>query len=158
MVVVDEAHNLRNPQAQRTETVAALVGGAHPKQVILLTATPVNNSLGDLHALVSLFIRNDAFFADAGIPSIRKYVAAAERLDPESLSPEHLFDLLDRVAVRRTRPLRARALHERPHSWAGRYRADDPIPHAQAPSPRLRAGRRGRCVAHRGDPRARGAG
>ena len=57
VVVVDEAHNLRNPQAQRTETVAALVGGAHPKQVILLTATPVNNSLGDLHALVSLFIR-----------------------------------------------------------------------------------------------------
>ena len=103
VVVVDEAHNLRNPQAQRTETVAALVGGAHPKQVILLTATPVNNSLGDLHALVSLFIRNDAAFADAGIPSIRKYVAAAERLDPESLSPEHLFDLLDRVAVRRTR-------------------------------------------------------
>ncbi len=100
---IDEAHNLRNPQAQRTETVAALVGGAHPKQVILLTATPVNNSLGDLHALVSLFIRNDAFFADAGIPSIRKYVADAERLDPESLSPEHLFDLLDRVAVRRTR-------------------------------------------------------
>ena len=103
VVVVDEAHNLRNPQAQRTETVAALVGGAHPKQVILLTATPVNNSLGDLHALVSLFIRNDAFFADAGIPSIRKYVAEAAQLDPESLSPEHLFDLLDRVAVRRTR-------------------------------------------------------
>lgn len=103
VVVVDEAHNLRNPQAQRTETVAALVGGAHPKQVILLTATPVNNSLSDLHALVSLFIRNDAFFADAGIPSIRKYIANAERLDPESLSPEHLFDLLDRVAVRRTR-------------------------------------------------------
>ena len=103
LVVVDEAHNLRNPQAQRTETVAALVGGAHPKQVILLTATPVNNSLGDLHALVSLFIRNDACFADAGIPSIRDYIARAERLDPESLSPEHLFDLLDRLAVRRTR-------------------------------------------------------
>lgn len=71
LVIVDEAHNLRNPQAQRTETVAALVGGEHPKQVVLLTATPVNNSLGDLHALVSLFIHNDGFFAHAGIPSIR---------------------------------------------------------------------------------------
>jgi hypothetical protein len=110
LVVVDEAHNLRNPQAQRTETVAALVGGAHPKQVILLSATPVNNSLGDLHALVSLFIRNDAFFADAGIPSIRDYIARAERLDPESLSPEHLFDLLDRLAVRRTRPFSRRLI------------------------------------------------
>ncbi|MCY3930434.1 MAG: SNF2-related protein [Acidobacteria bacterium] len=103
LVIVDEAHNLRNPQAQRTETVAALVGGEHPKQVVLLTATPVNNSLGDLHALVSLFIRNDAFFAHAGIPSIRGYIAEAERIDPESLSPERLFDLLDRTTVRRTR-------------------------------------------------------
>jgi len=59
--------------------------------------------LGDLHGLVSLFIRNDACFADAGIPSIRDYIARAERLDAESLSPEHLFDLLDRLAVRRTR-------------------------------------------------------
>ena len=103
LVIVDEAHNLRNPQAQRTETVAALVGGEHPKQVVLLTATPVNNSLADLHALVSLFIHNDAFFAHAGIPSIRGYIAEAERIDPESLSPERLFDLLDRTTVRRTR-------------------------------------------------------
>ncbi len=103
LVIVDEAHNLRNPQAQRTETVQALVGGEHPKQVVLLTATPVNNSLGDLHALVSLFIRNDAFFAHAGIPSIRGYIANAESIHPESLSPEHLFDLLDRTTVRRTR-------------------------------------------------------
>lgn len=103
LVIVDEAHNLRNPRAQRTETVAALVGGEHPKQVVLLTATPVNNSLGDLHALVSLFIRNDAFFAHAGIRSIRGYIAEAERIDPESLSPERLFDLLDRTTVRRTR-------------------------------------------------------
>lgn len=103
LVIVDEAHNLRNPRAQRTETVAALVGGEHPKQVVLLTATPVNNSLGDLSALVSLFIRNDAFFAHAGIPSIRGYIAEAERIDPESLSPERLFDLLDRTTVRRTR-------------------------------------------------------
>ena len=103
LVIVDEAHNLRNPQAQRTETVAALVGGEHPKQVVLLTATPVNNGLGDLHALLSLFIRNDAFFAHTGIPSIRDHIAKAERLDPESLSPERLFDLLDRTTVRRTR-------------------------------------------------------
>ena len=103
LVVVDEAHNLRNPQAQRTEAVAALVGGEHPKRVVLLTATPVNNSLTDLHALVSLFVRNDAAFAAAGIPSIRDYIAHAQAIDPESLSPEHLFDLLDRVAVRRTR-------------------------------------------------------
>ena len=103
LVVVDEAHNLRNPNAQRTEAVNALVGGANPKQLVLLTATPVNNTLFDLHALVSLFVRNDAAFAAAGIPSIRRYIKRAHDMDPEALSPEHLFDLLDQVAVRRTR-------------------------------------------------------
>ena len=103
LVVVDEAHNLRNPAAQRTEAVNALVGGAHPKKLVLLTATPVNNTLFDLHALVSLFIRNDAAFAAIGIPSIRRYIKRAHDMDPRALSPEHLFDLLDQVAVRRTR-------------------------------------------------------
>ena len=103
LVVVDEAHNLRNPNAQRTEAVNTLVGGANPKQLVLLTATPVNNTLFDLHALVSLFVRNDAAFAAAGIPSIRRYIKRAHDMDPEALSPEHLFDLLDQVAVRRTR-------------------------------------------------------
>ena len=103
LVVVDEAHNLRNPNAQRTEAVNALVGGVNPKRLVLLTATPVNNTLFDLHALVSLFVRNDAAFAAAGIPSIRRYIKRAHDMDPEALSPEHLFDLLDQVAVRRTR-------------------------------------------------------
>lgn len=103
LVVIDEAHNLRNPNAQRSEVIAALVGGAHPKQVLLLTATPVNNSLLDLHVLIRYFIRNDARFAEIGIPSIKKHIERAQALDPESLSPEHLFDLIDQVAVRRTR-------------------------------------------------------
>jgi hypothetical protein len=103
LVVIDEAHNLRNPNAQRSEVVAALLGGANPKQVLLLTATPVNNSLMDLHVLIRYFVRNDARFAEIGIPSIRGHIAHAQALDPDTLSPEHLFDLIDQVAVRRTR-------------------------------------------------------
>ena len=103
MVVVDEAHNLRNPGAQRSAVVSSLVGGSRPKKVVLLTATPVNNSLMDLHTLISYFVRNDAAFTNIGIPSVRGYIKHAQSLDPESLSPEHLFDLMDEVAVRRTR-------------------------------------------------------
>ena len=103
LVVVDEAHNLRNPRAQRTEAVNALVGGANPKRLILLTATPVNNTLFDLHSLVSLFIRNDAAFVDRGIASVYGYIKRAQDMDPDALSHEHLFALLDEVAVRRTR-------------------------------------------------------
>lgn len=103
LVVIDEAHNLRNPGAQRSTAVNALVAGANPKKVVLLTATPVNNSLMDLYTLVSYFVRNDAAFAGIGIPSIREYIKRAQAMDPDSLSPEHLFDLMDQVAVRRTR-------------------------------------------------------
>lgn len=104
MVVVDEAHNLRNAGASRSEALDQLIlSGKHPKQVVLLTATPVNNSLSDLETLVKYFIRDDARFANVGIPSIRQYIKRAQDTDPENLTPEHLFDLMDQVAVRRTR-------------------------------------------------------
>ncbi len=103
LVVIDEAHNLRNLATQRAEKVVELLRGEHPKQVVLMTATPVNNSLQDLYALISYFVLDDSKFLGKGIASIREYIKAAQRRDPDTLSPEHLFDLMDQVAVRRTR-------------------------------------------------------
>lgn len=103
MVVVDEAHNLRNPSTQRAEALRRLLAGSPPKQLVMLTATPVNNSLWDLYHQLGYFIRNDAAFADAGIRSLRDHFARAMALNPDDLTPEHLFDVLDAVAVRRTR-------------------------------------------------------
>lgn len=103
LVVIDEAHNLRNPKTLTAEAVMKLLWGEHPKKVLLLTATPVNNSLRDLQTLISYFVRNDAQFAPIGLPSIIDYIKAAQAQDPDTLSPQHLFDLMDKVAVRRTR-------------------------------------------------------
>lgn len=104
LVVVDEAHNLRNAGASRSEAVdKVILSGKFPKQVVLLTATPVNNSLYDLETLIKYFVRDDARFAGVGIPSIRKYIKNAQDMDPENLTPDHLFDLMDQIAVRRTR-------------------------------------------------------
>jgi hypothetical protein len=104
LVVIDEAHNLRNAAAQRSDAIdRAILAGSTPKKVILLTATPVNNSLMDLETLVKYFVRDDAQFAAENIPSIKKYIKHAQDLEPELLSPEHLFTLMDQVAVRRTR-------------------------------------------------------
>jgi len=104
LVVIDEAHNLRNSSAQRSGAVDRVItAGNHPKDVVLLTATPVNNSLADLETLIRYFIRDDARFASLGIPSIREYIKQAQAIDPANLTPEHLFDLMDQVAVRRTR-------------------------------------------------------
>ncbi len=103
LVVVDEAHNLRNANTLKAEAVMQLLWHGPPKRVVLMTATPVNNSLADLQTLIGYFVRNDAQFAPAGIPSVSAYIKEAQAQDPETLSPEHLFDLMDRVAVRRTR-------------------------------------------------------
>ena len=103
LVVIDEAHNLRNSGAQRSGAVDRVITAGSPKRVVLLTATPVNNSLNDLETLIKYFIRDDARFASLGIPSIREYIKHAQAIDPANLTPEHLFDLMDQVAVRRTR-------------------------------------------------------
>jgi len=63
----------------------------------------VNNSLSDIYTLISYFVTNDAAFADSGILSLKGYFDAAQACNPDDLSPEHLFDVMDKIAVRRTR-------------------------------------------------------
>jgi len=103
MVVVDEAHALRNAATHRADAMRGLLTGAAPKDLLLMTATPVNNSLYDLYNLISYFLPNDAAFTDAGVPSLRAYFDRAMEMNPDDLSPEHLFDVIDQIAVRRTR-------------------------------------------------------
>jgi hypothetical protein len=104
LVVVDEGHNLRNPGTERARALRELLAGTPPKQLVLLTATPVNNSLWDLYYLLAYFVKSDSPFASVGIRWLRGHFARAMALDPDDLSPEHLFDVLDDVSVRRTRP------------------------------------------------------
>lgn len=103
VVIIDEAHNLRNSQTQQARGLKQLLEGQYRRQVVLLTATPVNNSLNDLHSLMSYFIRNDSHFAAQGILSLKEYFRLAQQIDPQALSPDHLFEVMDQVAVRRTR-------------------------------------------------------
>ncbi|MFC4904081.1 helicase-related protein [Kocuria oceani] len=103
LVVVDEAHNLRNPSTQRADAFRLLLSGVVAKKLVLLTATPVNNSLADLQNLVSYIDPSDGAFTDIGIPSVRKYIGKAMAMDPEELSGKHLFELLDAISVKRTR-------------------------------------------------------
>jgi superfamily II DNA or RNA helicase len=103
LVVIDESHNVRNPSTQRALALRTLLAGTPPKKVVLMTATPVNNSLMDLYYLLSYFLKSDAAFADAAIPSLRDHFARAMAMNPDDLTPQLLFDVLDAIAVRRTR-------------------------------------------------------
>lgn len=103
LIVIDEAHAYRNPDTDRAGALRTLLKGTPPKGVVMLTATPVNNSLWDLYYLLAYFIHSDSAFADTGIRSLRDEFADAMAQDPDDLSAERLFDVLDTVAVRRTR-------------------------------------------------------
>jgi superfamily II DNA or RNA helicase len=104
LVVVDEAHALRNEGTTWYRAMERLLGG-EPKDAVFLSATPINNGLWDLYNLVLLFARHDRAFDAIGIPSARKLFerAGANERDPENLDPSVLFPLADAVSVRRDR-------------------------------------------------------
>ncbi len=103
MVVIDEAQAFRNPSAERAAALRALLRGKRPKKLVLMSATPVNNSLWDLYYLLTYFIKHDAVFADRGILSLKERFKFAQQIDPFDLKPDTLYDVLDPVTVRRTR-------------------------------------------------------
>lgn len=104
LVIVDEAHALRNEDTTWYAAMQRLLGGEQ-KHAVLLTATPVNNGLWDLYNMVMLFARHDRAFGAIGIPSARDLFvrAGANERDPENLDPDRLFPIADAVSVRRDR-------------------------------------------------------
>jgi hypothetical protein len=62
LVIVDEAHHVRTPGTARYRALAELTMRA---RVLLLSATPVHNSVGDLVALLALFLGARATRLDA---------------------------------------------------------------------------------------------
>ncbi len=99
LVLVDESHNFRNPGVQRSQNLLKLLAtGKRDKYVILMTATPINNSIWDLYHQIMLMTRgSDEYFRDAGISNLRGFVRRVDQGAAE------LFDLLEETTVRRSR-------------------------------------------------------
>jgi superfamily II DNA or RNA helicase len=104
LIVIDEAHALRNEDTTWYRAMERLLGGQR-KEVVMLTATPINNGLWDLYNLVMLFAHHDRAFSSIGVPSLRELFvdAGANERDPESLDPDLLFPIADAISVRRDR-------------------------------------------------------
>ncbi len=84
--VIDEAHHFRNPgslgEAKRRESrYRKLARIARGKQVFLLTATPVNNSLRDFQHMIELFSDNraDYFGSSLGVHSLPTFFSDLEK-------------------------------------------------------------------------------
>jgi superfamily II DNA or RNA helicase len=94
LIIVDEAHHLRNRDSQAWQAVSVL-----PRRfLLLLTATPVQNSLEELYNLVTLL-------QPGQFPSPREF--RARFIDPkrprQPREPDELRRLLGQIMVRNTR-------------------------------------------------------
>jgi SNF2 family DNA or RNA helicase len=132
LVVIDESHNFRNNtpgkrddegnlirKSRYQRLMEDIIQGGMKTRVLMLSATPVNNSLQDLRNQVYFITENkdDAFHAHMGIFSIRDTLAGAQRTFTrwaekkeqrntqallESLGSS-FFKLLDELTIARSR-------------------------------------------------------
>ena len=103
LVLVDESQNFRSKNANRHKNLLKLVSNSS-KKVVLLTATPINNSLMDLYYQLRLITKDEPsyFWKDVKIHDLYKHMRDATNKDLDA-GLKKIEDLLDRVMIRRTR-------------------------------------------------------
>lgn len=88
VVLIDEAHHFRNPgikgegekEASRYRLLQQyLQSGDKPKQLFLLTATPVNNSIHDFRHMIELAGNESVFVSQLGIHNLRSHFNQLEK-------------------------------------------------------------------------------
>ena len=113
VILIDESHNFRNHTTNRYDNLERLIGAnggrgrdGERKKLILLTATPISNTIFDLYNQLMLFTQGDrAYFAGAGIGDVRRFFLNARRQGgSDGSETAALFNLLEEVVIRRTRP------------------------------------------------------
>lgn len=104
LVLIDEAHRFRNELTQRYEQLALI---CQNKKVVLVSATPLNNSLDDLLSLLKLF--QPAKRSDIpGVSNLEAFFSELKReIDQHDKdSPERLEAIRDTAALARDKVLK----------------------------------------------------
>ncbi|GAK61486.1 helicase domain protein [Candidatus Vecturithrix granuli] len=125
VILIDEAHHFRNASSDRTRKMFEIID---KKQVFLLTATPINNSLYDLMHLIELFSRRQPDYfraAPLGIHSLRGHFRALEtalrtlvgeeQVEMDAISAEEMLskdDLFRELVVQRSRAYVKRSIQQ----------------------------------------------
>ena len=105
-VLVDESQNFRSKNANRSTNLARIMTIGKRKQALLLSATPINNSIMDLYHQISIITRGDDayFWRSIGIPDLYQHMRdAANKEGGLAAGLEKIQRLLDGIMVRRTR-------------------------------------------------------
>ena len=103
-VVIDESQNFRSKTANRRLNLMKIMSLGRRKQALLLSATPINNSIMDLYYQISIITGGrDDYFTEIGIPDLYQYMRKAANHAIMNTGLEKIQQLLDAVMVRRTR-------------------------------------------------------
>tara|TARA_R110002050_G_scaffold237585_1_gene373612 strand:- start:35701 stop:38922 length:3222 start_codon:yes stop_codon:yes gene_type:complete len=94
VVIIDEAHNFRNPQTQKYQILAPYLNG---KKVVLLTATPQNKNVWDIYHQIKLFHQSDITDLNIAPNNLKTYFETYEE------EPQKIAELLQNFVIRRTR-------------------------------------------------------
>ncbi len=111
VILIDESHNFRNRTTQRYENLERIISAngrrgrdGSRKKLVLLTATPINNTIFDLHNQLTLITGGDrSYFSGAGIGDLYRFFLNARRNVADHETGVALFNLLEEVVIRRTR-------------------------------------------------------
>lgn len=112
ILLVDESHNFRNRNSNRYMNLERILSAnnrrgrdGYRKKVVLLTATPINNDIIDLYNQICLITMNDrSYFSTAGIGDLQRYFLQARSGSRQRNLAVSLFNLLEEIVIRRTRP------------------------------------------------------
>lgn len=103
VIMIDESHNYRSGSTARHNNLMKLLAGGKKKEVILLTATPVNNSLMDLYYQLSFITAgNDTYFSSLNIPNLYKHFRKLDK-KPMLEGANTINSILYEIMIKRTR-------------------------------------------------------
>src|SRR5690606_15718968 len=121
LFVIDESHNLRNDKSQRYDfLLKEILAKNEDVKVLLLSATPINNTLLDIRNQFKLMVRGDnhGFDESLGIRNLEHTFRRAQHTFNEWASqespqindfvrslPANFFNLTDALIVARTRAM-----------------------------------------------------
>lgn len=99
VVLIDESHNFRNPGTNRYSNLMKMLATGKPDTiVILMTATPINNTIWDLYNQVAFITRGqDTYFREYGIRNLQGFFKEVQQGGAD------IFALLEQIMVRRSR-------------------------------------------------------
>ena len=115
LVIVDESHNMRNPESKRFHAIKEYIAKNESK-CILLTATPYNKNYRDISAQLRLFLSEDrakdmgirpekllSELTEIGFMQTYQFPVRSLAAFEQSNHPEDWHDLMRLYMVRRTR-------------------------------------------------------